>query len=76
MRKRFTRDEPEPYPSPSHISYDEDSRWCQEHGHTGLLVGSVCGICDRLTETDPRFRAVLGVEHNPDGSPAGQGRTP
>lgn len=58
----------EAYPSPAHISYDGDSRWCQDHGHTGLLVGSVCGICDRLVETDPRFAAVLGVKHNPDGS--------
>ncbi len=58
------------YPSPSHISYNEDSRWCQEHGHTGLLVGSVCGICDHLVVSDPRFAAVLGTEHNPDGSRA------
>ena len=28
--------------------FDEDSDWCQEHGHTGLLVGSVCEICDAL----------------------------
>lgn len=30
------------------VSYDEDSIWCQEHGHSGLLTGSVCGICDEL----------------------------
>lgn len=58
----------DPYPSPSHISYNEDSRWCQDHGHTGLLVGSVCRTCDDLVSSDPRFAAVLGTEHNPDGS--------
>src|SRR6266581_8912455 len=58
----------DPYPSPSDISYGVSSRWCQEHGHTGLLVGSVCGICDHLVASDPRFAAVLGTEHNADGS--------
>jgi hypothetical protein len=61
-----------PYPSPAHISYDPDSRWCQDHGHTGLLVsgpgtGAGCGICDRLVQSDPRFAAAL-ADHNPDGS--------
>ena len=56
------------YPSPRHISYSQNSRWCQDHGHTGLLVGSVCDICDRLVATDPRFAAVLDVEHDRDGS--------
>jgi hypothetical protein len=56
------------YPSPEHISYSENSRWCQEHGHTGLLIGSVCGPCDQLVATDARFAAVLGTVHNPDGS--------
>jgi hypothetical protein len=51
-----------------HISYDEDSRWCQEHGHTGLLVGSVCDECDRLMATDPAFARLLGTVHNADGS--------
>jgi hypothetical protein len=62
------------YPSPHHVSYDEDSRWCQDHGHTGLLVGSVCGICDALVATDHRFAnalAATGGRHNPDGSRAG-----
>jgi hypothetical protein len=58
----------EPYPSPADISYDEDSRWCQDHGHTGLLTGSMCVTCDRLAATDRRFAAVLGTVHNPDGS--------
>lgn len=56
------------YPSPADISYDDDSRWCQEHGHTGLLVDSVCEICDRLVRTDPRFATALRTDHNPDGS--------
>lgn len=56
------------YPSPEHVSYDEDSWWCQDHGHTGLLIGSVCEICDSLVRTDPRFAALLGTVHNPDGS--------
>ena len=34
--------------TPVQVSYDEDSSWCQEHGHSGLLTGSVCGICDAL----------------------------
>jgi hypothetical protein len=54
--------------APANISYAEDSQWCQEHGHTGLLVGSVCDICDRLVTDDPAFAAILGAEHNPDGS--------
>ena len=58
------------YPSPAHISYAEDSRWCQDHGHTGLLVGSVCETCDTLVSADARFAAVLGTKHNPDGSRA------
>jgi hypothetical protein len=56
------------WPLPTDISYGENSRWCQEHGHTGLLVGSVCPACDRLVATDPRFAYVLGKLHNPDGS--------
>lgn len=58
------------YPDPEHISYNEDSRWCQDHGHTGLLVGSVCEICDHLVAADPRFAAVLGTVHNRDGTRA------
>jgi len=58
----------DPYPSPSHISYAVSSHWCQEHGHTGLLAGSACGICDDLVASDPRFAAVLGTEHNAGGS--------
>lgn len=53
---------------PAAISYDEDSPWCQEHGHSGLLVGSVCGICDRLVAGDPRFAEALRVAHAPDGT--------
>lgn len=52
----------------AHISYAEDSAWCQAHGHTGLLVGSVCQLCDDLVATDPAFAALLGTVHNPDGS--------
>lgn len=48
------------------ISYNEDSRWCQEHGHTGLLAG--CPICDRLVETNPSFAAARERGHQPDGS--------
>lgn len=58
----------DPYPSPSHISYNEDSRWCQENGHTGLVAGFGCDTCDQLVASDPRFTAVLGTEHTPDGS--------
>jgi hypothetical protein len=61
------------YPSPNDISYDEDSRWCQEHGHTGLLLEGygICDICERLVHSDPWFAAIiLGREHNPDGSRA------
>jgi hypothetical protein len=63
--------EPTPYPGPEHISYNEDSRWCQDHGHTGLLLAhpglSVgCPICHRLVDTDPRFAAAL-TEHLPNG---------
>jgi hypothetical protein len=57
-----------PYPTPLDISYSESSRWCQEHGHTGLLVGSVCTKCDQLVIRDPRFAYVLGKLHNADGS--------
>ena len=59
-------------PSPADISYDEDSRWCQDHGHTGLLLSApgVCGRCERLVASDHRFAAVLGTVHNPDGSMA------
>jgi hypothetical protein len=63
--------EPTPYPGPEHISYDEDSRWCQDHGHTGLLLThpgmTGCEICNRLVATDPRFAAAL-TKHLPDGS--------
>jgi hypothetical protein len=58
------------YPAPRHISYSAGSRWCQDHGHTGLLVGSVCEICDSLVATRPEFEAVLGTLHAPDGSRA------
>ena len=60
-------------PSPSDISYDEDSRWCYDHGHTGLLLlpGLGCDICQHLVDTDPRFAAAL-TDHKPDGTP----RTP
>jgi len=60
------------YPSPSDISYAEDSRWCQDHGHTGLLVSSPgrvgCQYCDLLVNSDPRFAAAL-TDHKPDGTP-------
>lgn len=56
------------YPQPSDVSYDEDSRWVQDHGHTGLLVGDVCTECDRLVASDPQFAALVGVVHNADGS--------
>jgi hypothetical protein len=46
---------------------------CQVHGHTGLLADSVCGICDHLMASGPRFAAVLGPEHNPGGSRTGHG---
>ena len=59
------------YPSPSDISYDEDSRWCQEHGHTGLLVGD-CEICNRLIRADPRFAVALRGGRGQDGSRAVQ----
>jgi hypothetical protein len=48
------------------ISYNEDSRWCQEHGHTGLLAG--CPICDRLVRTNDWFAAARERGHQPDGS--------
>jgi hypothetical protein len=67
---RLANDPQTDYPAPRHVSYHEDSRWCQEHGHTGLLVGSVCGICDTLVATRPEFAAVLGTIHAPDGSRA------
>jgi hypothetical protein len=54
--------------APADVSYDEDSPWCQEHGHTGLLVGDVCETCNCLVRTDPRFAALVGTVHNPDGS--------
>jgi len=54
-------------PSVTAISYNEDSPWCQQHGHTGLLAG--CEICDRLIADEPRFADMLAGEvHNPDGS--------
>jgi hypothetical protein len=65
------------YPAPEHISYDEDSRWCQDHGHTGLMIsdtpGFGCEICERLVQAEPRFAAALSTAtppgpHNPDGS--------
>jgi len=31
-------------------SHDEDSRWCQEHGHTGIDNG--CRICVGMLRTD------------------------
>lgn len=57
-------------PHPADVSYDEDSSWCQTHGHTGLLAG--CEICDKLINTSVQFRAVLGTVHNPDGSKVSQ----
>jgi hypothetical protein len=50
---------PNPAPCTGDISYDEDSEWCQEHGHTGLLRG--CVICDKLIATKPRFARYLAV---------------
>jgi hypothetical protein len=44
-------------PAPADISFDEDSRWCQEHGHDGLLPG--CPICERLAAGDPRFARLM-----------------
>jgi hypothetical protein len=29
-------------------STDPDSAWCQDHGHTGYMPGSVCPLCDAL----------------------------
>jgi hypothetical protein len=55
-------------PSITQVSYNEDSPWCQEHGHTGLLVGSVCETCDRLAADVPAFAALANGIHNPDGS--------
>jgi hypothetical protein len=58
--------EARPYPA-EHISYSEDSQWCQEHGHTGLLAG--CPLCERfLASLASPVRVALEREHNPDGS--------
>jgi len=64
---RYSFSAGEGYPEPWHVSYDEDSRWCQDHGHPGILAG--CEICDRLVQLHPQFAATVGVAHNPDGSP-------
>lgn len=53
------------YPTPADISYNENSRWCQDHGHTGLLAS--CWTCAYLV-ADYRFAAVVGTKHNPDGT--------
>jgi hypothetical protein len=49
-------------------SYNEDSAWCQEHGHTGILAG--CGLCDALLARDPAFAEGSGLRerHNLDGT--------
>jgi hypothetical protein len=49
-------------------SYNENSEWCQEHGHTGLLAG--CPLCDVLLAEDPRFAegSHLREQHNLDGT--------
>jgi hypothetical protein len=48
-------------------SYNEDSAWCQAHGHTGILAG--CPTCDHLLATDPAFaRLVEDQVHNLDGT--------
>jgi hypothetical protein len=61
------------YPSPSDISYDDESPWAQEHGHLGLLLNHSgligCDICECLVDTDPRFAAAL-IDHMPDGTPS------
>jgi hypothetical protein len=71
---RLANDPQTDYPAPRHISYDEDTRWCQEHGHTGLLVTvpglAGCATCDALVAARPEFAEVLGTIHNPDGSRA------
>jgi hypothetical protein len=68
------------YPTPEHISYDEDSRWCQDHGHSGLLVAhpglsAGCPECEHLIATDPRFAAAL-TEHLPNGTRKGAPDSP
>jgi hypothetical protein len=48
-------------------SYNEDSQWCQEHGHTGLLAR--CPLCERfLASLASPVREALEREHNPDGT--------
>jgi hypothetical protein len=49
-------------------SYNEDSAWCQEHGHTGVLAG--CRLCDTLLACDPAFAHSSGLlrRHNLDGT--------
>ena len=49
-------------------SYNEDSAWCQQHGHTGILAG--CGLCDALLAGDPAFAegSELRELHNLDGT--------
>ncbi len=59
--------------NPARISYNEDSAWCQEHGHTGLLVAheglsTGCELCEELVATYPAIAALVGTVHNPDGS--------
>jgi len=43
-------------------SWDEDSKWCQRHGHTGLLHG--CRICNALVK---RYPVLIGM-YAQDGS--------
>lgn len=48
-------------------SYNENSAWCQQHGHTGILAG--CPTCDHLLATDPAFAQLVEDQvHNLDGS--------
>jgi hypothetical protein len=49
-------------------SYNEDSDWCQEHGHTGILAG--CRLCDALLAGDPASAegSDLRERHNLDGT--------
>jgi hypothetical protein len=56
-------------------SYNEDSAWCQEHGHTGILAG--CRLCDTLLAGDPAFAGGPGLRrrHHLDGSRRRDGHT-
>jgi len=48
--------------------YDEDSPWCQQHGHTGILSG--CDLCEALLTGDPAYAegSELRQRHNLDGT--------